>query len=189
MEQDKYKSLKKLQKLMKNNSSIEVLERVKAIQYVTESNKIEGITGYTEDEISEFLRFIKLEVITIKDLQQFVSVYQPDAKLRDNCTVHNVQIGYHRPLNSGPEVRVELERILKDIDEKTPFEVHCEYEKLHPFTDGNGRSGRVIWYWMMQNKKLSGNSFLHTFYYQTLSEYHKIKRKSNLASSWILDKD
>ena len=36
----------------------------------------------------------------------------------------------------------------------------------HPFTDGNGRSGRALWLWQMNNHAPFG--FLHTFYYQTL---------------------
>ena len=37
---------------------------------------------------------------------------------------------------------------------------HCEYEALHPFTDGNGRSGRAIWLWLMHDASLG---FLHRF--------------------------
>lgn len=47
-----------------------------------------------------------------------------------------------------------------------PWEVHIAYEMLHPFTDGNGRSGRMLWAWQMRNFPLD---FLHTFYYQTLN--------------------
>ena len=45
-------------------------------------------------------------------------------------------------------------------------ETHVRYELLHPFLDGNGRSGRALWLWLMGQAPLG---FLHTFYYQTLS--------------------
>lgn len=45
---------------------------------------------------------------------------------------------------------------------------------LHPFMDGNGRTGRAVWAWAMQRDGQDpfALSFLHRFYYQTL-EYSR----------------
>jgi len=56
--------------------------------------------------------------------------------------------------------------VLAHYDRTHAFEVHLDYEHLHPFTDGNGRSARMLWAWQMREFPLG---FLHTFYYQALS--------------------
>ena len=46
--------------------------------------------------------------------------------------------------------------------------LHKHFESLHPFLDGNGRTGRALWLWMMGGIAQVPLGFLHTFYYQTL---------------------
>jgi hypothetical protein len=146
------------------------------ITLVAESNTIEGIKRPpTEAEIQEFYHFLQLPVITIDDLIHFVSVYQPGAILRERIGL-DVRIGNHKPPPGGPFMRTYLQRMLSDIfwDEEEPdsslhaWKTHLEYESLHPFTDGNGRSGRMLWYWMMREHPYFPLGFLHAFYYQTL---------------------
>lgn len=138
-----------------------------AIRFITESNKIEGIIRAPSDsEVKEFFRFLYLESVTIKDLVQFVSVYQPDAVLRDKVGM-NVRVGRYLPPAGAPGIRKKLQKILDEIG-YSAYQTHCKYESLHPFTDGNGRSGRMLWLYCMGGFAPLG--FLHTFYYQTLSE-------------------
>lgn len=137
--------------------------------FIKESNRIEGIhRNPTKEEIQEFDRFMDLDNVLIGDLTRFVKVYQPDAKLRKMIGL-NVYIGDHVPILGGQEVEDQLLRILHDITYNNAYETHLAYETLHPFTDGNGRSGRMLWAWQMRDISLG---FLHRFYYQTLS--HKI---------------
>jgi hypothetical protein len=137
------------------------------LEFLRESNRIEGITRpVSEQEILAFLRFMKLEAIGVDDLCRFVSACQPDAVLRDKVGL-DVRIGDHMPIRGGVRVRELLGHLLKSIEEGNfdPYEAHVEYEMLHPFTDGNGRSGRMLWWWMMGGSRIG---FLHQFYYQTL---------------------
>lgn len=147
-------------------------------QLVAESNRIEGITREpTKSEIDEFERFLGLEKVTIDELRAFVKVYQPNAVLRDASGL-NVRVGNHFPPRGGPEIPLLLGAILHDAQNDVPaWDIHCRYETLHPFTDGNGRSGRMLWYWQMANSghwpHAMGLGFLHAFYYQCLQNIGK----------------
>ena len=61
----------------------------------------------------------------------------------------NVVVGNHRPPPGGPQIAIELSKLIQlAIDnDATPFAIHRRYEKLHPFQNGNGRSGRILWAW------------------------------------------
>ena len=136
-------------------------------KFVTESNLIEGITRPpTKAELDEFERFLALPKITAAELQNFVAVYQPDAVLRDRVGL-NVRVGNHIPPRGCPEIRERLAELLERVNlmPESAHKHHLEYEMLHPFTDGNGRSGRAVWAWQMRRFPLG---FLHHFYYQTL---------------------
>lgn len=143
------------------------MERYVVISFIRESNLIEGINrDPTYEEIIEFERFMKLDEITIDELERFVSVYQPDAKLRITSDL-NVAVGDDIKPRGGVGIGYALDTILDNVKENTPYKNHVAYEHLHPFTDGNGRSGRMLWMWQVRSAPLG---FLHTFYYQTLTD-------------------
>lgn len=106
------------------------------------------------------------------DLCSLVSYIQPGAEIR-NLPGMDVRVNRHVPPKGGPGVVEALEGLLRVTPEADPWEVHCSYQTLHPFTDGNGRSGRALWLWMMLNQGadpwVMERGFLHTFYYQTLA--------------------
>lgn len=148
---------------------------MRTIDKVRESNRIEGILREpTDAEIKAHEQLMAVEHISVVDLVRFVSVYQPNARLRDMPGL-NVRVGNHFPPAGGPHIVEQLHDLLADANgnKYSPHQIHVQYETLHPFTDGNGRSGRALWYWMMVGNPLDGLGFLHAFYYQTLSEQRK----------------
>ncbi len=147
------------------------MTEITTYQMVAESNRIEGIDRVPyQTETAEHERFMEVETITVEELETFVKVYQPNARLRDRRGL-DVMVGRHVPPCGGPEIRSALEVLLRaaNAGEVDPYAAHIEYENLHPFTDGNGRSGRMLWYWMMRFDPMVRLGFLHCFYYQTLS--------------------
>jgi Fic family protein len=138
--------------------------------FAIESNFIEQISEEKKHiEHYDALRsFLKLDKLTVKNIEKFVSTIQPNAILR---TTQGVRIGNHIA-PSGEKVKTKLKPLLDMIskDEIDPWEAHLRYEYLHPFTDGNGRSGRAIWLWQMTTHREwgMGLGFRHKFYYDTL---------------------
>ena len=139
--------------------------------FVNESNRIEGILRPAgADEITAHGAFLALIKPTIADLQALVNVLQPGAVLRDRAGL-DVRVGSYYPPRGSPDIKKKLGHLLLTIGEHTPYSAHQVYEHLHPFTDGNGRSGRALWLWMMKGHAPLG--FLHSWYYASLRENRK----------------
>ena len=138
--------------------------------FVRESNRIEGINrDPTGDEIDAHAALINTSFISTPTLEAFVAIIAPGHRLRDQYGLH-VRVGNHIAPRGCPEIRQTLDTLLERVaagaDLYHPWQCHIDYETLHPFTDGNGRSGRALWLWQMQTAPIG---FLHQFYYQTLS--------------------
>lgn len=145
-------------------------------QFVRESNKIEGINRRPSTaEIKAIRHFLFQPAITISTLVDLVNAFQPGAVLR---FLHgfDVRVGSYTPPPGGPEIQKALNHLLDQINsrEVTAYEGHVAYENLHPFTDGSGRSGRVLWLWQMGGIERVPLGFLHTYYYQSLSAQRKV---------------
>ncbi len=149
-------------------------------EFLLESNRIEGYDGVAPGEVSTAERFLALEEIKVDDIDHYVWTTtvrhgaMAAGKLR-NWTGMDVRVGTHNPPRGGYAVEAALTELLRDAMLLTPWVLHTRYEQLHPFTDGNGRSGRLLWLWRMQqgDVPVAPMGFLQTFYYQTLANLEK----------------
>ncbi len=132
--------------------------------FVLESNRIEGIEVVLVDDMEAHERFLS-NPVSVEALVTFVGIVA-EAQLRDRAGM-DVQVGKHHPMAGGPYVRVSLGSILNGLP-LSPYATHKEYEWLHPFMDGNGRSGRALWLHLMGGIENAPLGFLHTWYYQSL---------------------
>ena len=141
-------------------------------EFVRESNRIENIhRDPTDIEIAAHQGFLN-GTGSVAALEGFVQAVQPGAVLRRRHGL-NVRVGLHIPPPGSPMIEKHLADILNLLPQsryasREAYRIHVAYENLHPFTDGNGRSGRVLWLRMMGGLPRAPLGFLHHFYYQAL---------------------
>src|SRR4051794_17412382 len=98
------------------------------LNLIRESNGIESkFHEPTDAEIEEYRRFMAQDEIILRDMLQFVSVYQPDADLRDRPGM-NVTVGDHYPPAGHIAVTTRLLDILADAKEGDPYRIHVRFE-------------------------------------------------------------
>ncbi len=103
---------------------------MEAVDFIKETNRIENIhRDPTKAEIKEFNRFVKLEKVTIEELERFISVYQPNAKLRNEIGM-DVMVGRYIPPRGGPHIPEQLRALLNSIEHGTisAYQAHLHYE-------------------------------------------------------------
>jgi hypothetical protein len=126
-------------------------------QYIRESNAIEGITRPNEIEQSMVAwallcdRKTKLSHGLIRKVQKIITLNQPELTgpkrgyYRD-MTKTNVTVGNHVPPHYSM-VRGLMDNWLLDYEQLGPWQAHVRFETIHPFVDGNGRTGRMLMWW------------------------------------------
>lgn len=151
------------------------LSKMPVFPFVCESNQIEGIFRVKVEEVEATEVFLASDRMSVDAIKTVQAVYAPGMPIRDRAGM-NVRVGNYIAPSGGRSIEVELMSLVGKLNKAkpglydNPWKMHVMFERLHPFMDGNGRTGRAIWAWHMQKLGLDpfALSFLHRFYYQTL---------------------
>ncbi len=135
--------------------------------FLRESLMIEGIRrAPTAQEVEATSAFLE-GPLTVDAVLAIQAVYAPGKPLRNRVGM-DVRVGRHIPKRGSPYMRDLLADVLNNED---PHSQHVAFELLHPFLDGNGRTGRAVWAWSMirAGRDPFAIGFLHRIYYQMLA--------------------
>ena len=142
--------------------------RSRLMEFAKESNRIDGITNAEANErmfekLEAFLKFKELTAVRVCEFNEWGRLRRMEGM--------NVRIGGRECLPGGDSLKHHFALIIHKLCERSAFVNHVDFERFHPFTDGNGRTGRAIWLWQMVNQHDYDLSlgFLHKWYYQSLA--------------------
>lgn len=84
--------------------------------------------------------------IRVQDILQIGHLVEPQVNHRGFRTVPVTIRSI--PLIDASFVPRAIENLVKYQQNMTPAEFYREYETIHPFEDGNGRSGKILFCWL-----------------------------------------
>jgi Fic family protein len=129
----------------------------KVVEFLKESNNIENIFDDTSlaDAVLSWEYVIKQPVLDIPTILKTHKLLMKNQPINDNergyFRKRGVMIGGTYGLIPAmiPEMIANWTKLAnrKDVDKEALKRIHVLYEDIHPFIDGNGRTGRIFMNW------------------------------------------
>lgn len=170
--EDIYKEL--VSKATVSKPSKEVLNYKKAIEY-----------GYKELNSKKFI-----STNSIVQIQELVEPNKGGIRKLPGTVIMNMDT--NEIVHTPPQDEAEIRELLKNLEDYMNIEndydplinmalIHYQFESIHPFYDGNGRTGRIlnILYLVLKNKIQSPILYLSKYIIENKSEYYELLKECN----------
>lgn len=167
----------------------DILHYIKALNY--------GMKRVSEDDFPLVLRFVRELHKILMDQARSTHFSDPGEFRKSQNWISGTRPDNARfvppPVNAMKEALNDLERFIQAQDTNLTLIkagiIHAQFETIHPFLDGNGRTGRMLitfYLWkegFLEKPVLFLSSFFKKYqelYYEKLSGYH-----NGYVSEWI----
>lgn len=122
-------------------------------QHFHESNLIEGFDSAEADKCLErawdyLSEQNELNHGVVRKVQKLATVHQDDLRPDERGYYRRVPV-YVGGREGASSILIHplMDDWLNDLEKVDPKTAHIRFEKIHPFIDGNGRTGRLLMWW------------------------------------------